>query len=247
MEQRFDDPSDELEQLDEDAPEAQYEDDNEPQAPVMVQIRLNGRTVTVTEEVADLIHAREEEQKRIIGRQGEELGQLRARTRPEPQQAPEPSDNDDLEFFTSPSKAMAKRLAEAEERAYKKIQADLDIKERQKQYWGKFYADNKDLSDHEEVVQFVVQKHYDDLKDLSPAESQREIAAKVNAFLGRSQQGKPLPNRPAQAERPSHPAPQGRPAQPKEAPKRRYIGLSAILAENAEKKRRQKYQLSKDE
>lgn len=239
MEQSYQDPGDELEQFDDTTPEEVEED--EPQEPQLVRVRMNGKTVMVTEEVADLIHERELEQQRVISRMGTELGTLRKQPQETRQTAADTEENPDLEWFTSPSKA----AAAAEERAYQRIQAELDRKDAQRKYWGKFYSTNKDLADHEEVVQFVVQKHFDELKDLTPSDSQREIAAKTKAFLGRSQGGKTLPNRPATSERSANPAPQR--TQPAEAaPQRRYIGLSAELAAQAERKRRARYNVPKD-
>jgi vacuolar-type H+-ATPase subunit I/STV1 len=240
MEQRLDDTSEELEQLEEDAPE----EDVEPQAPVMVRVRLNGQTVEVTEAVADAIHAREADYQRQISKMGTELGQLRKQPEKVSEQPAEFTQEDDLEFFQSPTKAVEKRLREAEERAYQRIQADNARQKAQEQYWGKFYSDNKDLAEHEEVVQFLVQKNFEELKDLTPAESQRELANKAKAFLGRPQGGKPLPKGPAHSERPSNPTPSAPKAE--ETPTRKYQGISAEIAAQAEKRRRALYNIRKD-
>jgi hypothetical protein len=244
MEQAFVDPSEELDQLDDNAPEVI----DEPREPVMVNIRYAGSTYQVPEHLADAWQRREDEFQARLSRQGQELGQLRQQTqqpRPERQEPAEPTQDDDLEFFQSPSKAMEKRVRQAEERAYQRIQEETAQREARNKYWGKFYADNKDLADHEDVVQFLVQKHFEDLKDLSPAESQRELASKAKAFLGRPQGGKPLPDRQVTTERSSNPTPPARP-KAEEAPKRKYTGLSAELAAKAERRRRAAYNIPKD-
>ncbi len=240
MEQRFDDTGEELEQLEEDAPEEEVE----PQAPVMVRVRLNGQTVEVTEAVADAIHAREADYQRQISKMGSELGQLRKQPQETSQKASEPTQDEDLEFFQSPTKAVEKRLREAEERAYQRVQADNMRQKAQEKYWGTFYSDNKDLAEHEEIVHFLVQKHFEELKDLSPAESQRELASKAKAFLGRPQGGKPLPKGQAYSERPSNSSPPAR--KPEEPSKRQYQGISDELTAQAERRRRALYNIRKD-
>jgi hypothetical protein len=65
--------------------------------------------------------------------------------------------------------------------------------------------------------------------------------------LGKPQSGKPLPKGTAQSERPSNPTPPARPQQTEEPPKRRYVGFSAVLAAQAERRRRAQYNIPKDD
>jgi hypothetical protein len=245
MEQFDQDPS-ELEQP-EQTPEDLYEEDDEPQAPKLVRIRLNGKTVEVPEDVAAVIEEHEAERQKLISRMGTELGTLRKQPQEARQADPEPSPDDDLEFFQSPTKAAAKREARLREELKAEMRSEYQATQARQQYWGKFYSDNQDLVGQDDVIQFLVQKHFEELKDLSPAESQRELAAKAKTFLGRSQGGKPLPKGPAQSERPSNPTPPARTKQPEETPKRKYRGLSAELAAQAERRRRAQYNIPKDD
>ncbi len=247
------DPEDDSDQSDEVAPTSLYEDDEDDdagqpyQAPKLVRVRMHGRTVEMTEEAALAFEEHEAERQKTISRMGTELGSLRKQTPAEPIPAASDAD-DDLEFFQSPSKTMAKHLAAAEERAAQRIQAELDRKDAVKSYWTKFYSVNKDLVEHEEVVQFLVSKHFEDLKDLSPVESQREIATKARTFLGKpAAAAKALPKGEARTERPSHPAPAGRPQPAEQTPQPRYKGLSAELAKMAERRRKALYSSPKDE
>lgn len=244
MEQQYDqDPSEELDPSASDAPVDFEEEEDEPQAPRMVRIRLNGKTLEVTEEQAQIIEEHEAERQRVISRQGQELGELRQRTREDHRREPEPAPEDeDLEFFQSPSKAMAKRLQEAEERAYQRVRADQQMEQARQQYWGKFYADNKDLVEQGEVIQYLFQRDYGELKDLSLAESQKVLAAKAKAFLGHApSQGKPLPKGPAQSERPgANPTARTTPA----PQQKKSLGFTAdLLAARNERRRKAKYNI----
>src|SRR5262245_51089051 len=124
MEQPFDAPE-ELEQLEE-APKEQFEEEDAPQEPQLVRIRMHGKTVMVPEDVAEAFEAHEAERQKVISRMGQELGQLRRAPREEqPVQRPaEPTQDDDLEYFQSPAKAVQRRIEEAEERAYQRIKQE---------------------------------------------------------------------------------------------------------------------------
>lgn len=248
MEQQFEDTSESLEQSEGFAPEDLFEADDAPQAPALVRIRLNGKTIEVPEDVADAIQAREADYQRQISKMGQELGSYRRQSEPEPKPEVSPQD-EDMEFFTSPSQAVAKRLKEAEERAYRRLQEDLQREKSRERWWGKFYSDNSDLKDHQDVVEFVVQKNYEDLKDLDQANAHKEIASRVNQFLGRkpATTTRSLNDRQVVTERSSQPAPQGRrqsapeASQPQGRPK--LVGISAALAAEAEKRRKAQYNI----
>lgn len=245
-EQHLEDPSDELEQLDEAAPEAQYDDDDEPQPePQLVRVRLNGKTLMVTEDVADAIQARESDYQRQISKMGTELGALRSQTQPRPERPTEPAADDDLEFFQSPTKAVEARVRQAEERAYQRIQAERAQEKAREQFWGAFYRDNKDLKDQQEVVEYIFARDSRELADYGIAEGQQEIARRVKTFLGMVPKGNPLPRGKAQAERAGNPAPQSR-QRPEEPKPQKTLGLSDAIASRAERRRKALYEAKKD-
>lgn len=249
MEQRYDDPSEELD-LSQSAPEEEY-DDQEPQEPQLVRVRLNGKTVMVTEDVADAIQAREADYQRQISKMGTELGQLRRQPQ-EPARASEPPTADeDLGWYQSPSKAAAAREAKLREDLRNELRKEQELERAQARWWGKFYADNPDLKDDEEAVQFIVQRNYDTIKDLDQAECHRELADRTRKFLKRPAQGhgtrRQMPSGQVETERSSNPPPASRPRQQDEPTQRpRLVGLSAEVARRAEERRRAAFNIKKD-
>ncbi len=241
----LEDPSENLDQSDDAAPEEEVE----AVEPVYVNIRYAGNTYTVPEHLADAWHAREDDFRKKLSDRGDELGRLRQQTQPAPrqEQSQEVDPVDDLtEFLASPSKVLAQREKRLREEVKAELRQELDMKSAQQQYWGTFYNENKDLAGQEDVIEFLVTKHFQDLKDLSPAESRIELAKKAKSFLGRSTAGKPLPGRQVQGERPSSSTPPTRPKPVEEPPKRKYGGLGAELAAQAERRRRAQYNIPKD-
>jgi hypothetical protein len=220
----------------EDAPAEQF--DETPQEPRYVTIRLNGQSLEVTEAVADAIHAREADYQRQISKMGTELGTLRRQPQQAPQQAPGATQDDDLEFFQSPTKAVSKQVQKAVEDALQQMEQRNAQRDALAKWWGKFYSDNKDLSDHQDVVGYVVQQHMDDLKDLDQGTAHREIARFTRTFLGtRQAEGKTLTDRQVETERPTSPPPaRSAPKKGSEAPQTISDALRALSEEHRRKR-----------
>lgn len=219
------------------------EPQEEPSEPVFVNIRYAGQSYQVPEHIADAWQKREDDFNRKLSQQGAELGQLRRQSRPpEPQpESVQPTEDEDLAFFQSPSKAISQREARLREQLKQELKQELTLEQQRQQYWNQFYQENPELKSRERLVNFIVAEQYESLKDLSPAESQREIARMVRETLGNpAQEAKALPNRQAVTERPSNSRPQPRQA-PQEPSQPRLTGLSAELAARAERRRKAQY------
>ena len=218
------------------------EPQEEPSEPVFVNIRYAGQSYQVPEHIADAWQKREEEFNKKLSTQGAELGQLRRQVRqPEPESVPQvPAEDEDLAFFQSPSKTIAQREARLREQLKQELRQELTVEQQRQAYWSQFYQENPELKARERLVNFIVAEQYEALKDLSPAESQREIARLARETLGApAPEGKPLPVKQAVTERPSNPRHQRQAPQELQTP--RLTGLSAELAARAERRRRAQY------
>lgn len=241
MDQQFEDTSEELEQL-----ETDPEEEVEPQEPVLVRVRIDGKTLMVTEEVADALQAREAAFQKKISEQGAELGRIRQQVKQEPRQEQQAdSGNDDLEFFQSPTKAFQKHTESLETRITDKIRQEYAVEQSRREYWGQFYKDNPSLVGKEKFVHAIVAQEYDSLKDLPPDQSRTELGRIIGEMVGTQESGerKTLPNKQATSERASNP-----PGAPRKAPQQVQpaLGLSAAIKARAEARRRAQFN-QKDE
>lgn len=224
------------------------EPQEESSEPVFVNIRYQGQSYQVPEHIADAWQKREEEFNKKLSTQGAELGQLRRQARqPEPEPVQQaPTEDEDLAFFQSPSKAISQREARLREQLKQELRQELTVEQQRQAYWSQFYQENPELKSRERLVNFIVAEQYDSLKDLSPADSQREIARMARETLGSpAQETKPLPNRQAVTERPSQSRPQPRQV-PQEPSQPRLTGLSAELAKRAEQRRKAQYAIQEE-
>jgi len=241
VEQVYDETPEELleEPVDQETPQPEPE-------PVFVNIRYAGQSYQVPEHIADAWQKREEDFSRKLSEQGKELGQLRRQAQPvEPPPAPDEDTDEDLTFFQSPSKAIAQREARLRDQLKAELKQELTLEQQRQQYWSQFYKDNHDLSGRERLVNFIVAEQYETLKDLSPADSQREIARLVRETLGApAPEGKPLPTKQVVTERPSNPRQAPRQAPEPQTP--RLTGLSAELARRAEQRRKAQYAIQEE-
>jgi hypothetical protein len=102
-------------------------------------------------------------------------------------------------LFEDPEKA----LQVHEQRVIQKLKAQEDQKNRETHFWNTFYSENKDLSDHQDVVNFAMNKHWDELSRLHPEQAQKKIAdytrKTILKFKGGQETTKELPSGAAKA------------------------------------------------
>jgi hypothetical protein len=102
-------------------------------------------------------------------------------------------------LFEDPEKA----LQVHEQRVIQKLKAQEEQKNRETQFWSTFYSENKDLSDHQDVVNFAMNKHWDELSRLHPEQAQKKIAdytrKTILKFKGGQETTKELPSGAAKA------------------------------------------------
>lgn len=197
---------DQFEQDPMEQPEFEQEGDEPQPEPKLVRIRLQGKTLMVTEDVADAIQAREDGFNRKLSEQGAELGRLRQQSRPEtPQAQPEDPADQDLEFFQSPTRFLQRFAQQVEERTTQRLQQEQQAREGIRQWWDNFYRQNGDLDGHRRAVDFVMQEIYQEIAHLPLHESQQILADRTREFLGGKgqQEGRTLPNKQVTSERSS--------------------------------------------
>ena len=234
MDQPYD-PAADGDQEDVETPEEVVEEPSEPQ---IVRIKVNGKVLMVPEDVADAIQAREDDFNRRLSQQGAELGRLRQQQQPQqPQTTPE---DEDLAFFTSPSQALKRALAEERELRRQEDQ----LREAQRVYWNAFYKEHNHLVGRETVVESVLNQNLQYLATLSPAQSRKELGEYVTTLLTPTDQGtkKRLPQGQVVSERASNPPPTRR-AAPK-TDDDSYSGED-ILRQRRERMRRAMYKMPK--
>lgn len=96
-------------------------------------------------------------------------------------------------LFEDPEKALQLH----EQRVIQKLKAQEEQKAREQGFWSSFYSENKDLSEHQDVVQFAMNKHWDELSKLHPDQAQKKIAdytrKTILKFKGGQETTKELP------------------------------------------------------
>jgi len=220
--------------------------EEEPRAEQLVRIRYAGNTYEVPESLADVWTKREEDFQRKLSAQSQELGQLRRQTQA-PSPTPADTQDEDLEFFQSPSQAIRKRTQSLREELKQELRQELTLEQQRQKYWSQFYNTHKELRGRESLVTYVVNEHYDALKDLAPADSQREIARLVKTTLGmEDDQVTRLPNRQVTSDRATQNQPRQR-VEPEEPQTSQLTGISAELAARAERRRQAHYSIPKEE
>lgn len=75
-------------------------------------------------------------------------------------------------LFEDPEKALQLH----EQRIIKKLKEEEAIKQNEKNFWDGFYSKNKDLSDDQDLVQFAMNKHWDELRSLHPDQAAERLA-----------------------------------------------------------------------
>lgn len=239
MEHIFDDATDEpmedpVDQPEEAQPEVQF-----------VRIRYNGDTYEVPEHLADAWQRREDDFNRKLSDQATSLRsrwEASREAQPQPERQPAASQDEDLEFFQSPTQAFQRRMAAEREQLKKELREEYQQTSIREKYWGAFYSKNPTLVGKEWLVDALVNRDYNNLKDLSAEESHRLLAEAAQSVLGNAQPEtkRTLSERRAQPERPSNPRPQA-PKRAEEPPQK--LGLSAALNARAEARRRATYNI----
>lgn len=141
----------------------------ETQEPEYVTIRLNGKSLQVTTDVADAIAERERDAQRKISEQGAELGSLRQQvrdiegrvTKPEPTG---PAKDPDLEFFEAPTSVLDRKVAQTKEEVKAEIRAEYEAERRAERFWDTFYKENPTLRGKEVVVRAVLHENWSELE-----------------------------------------------------------------------------------
>ena len=102
-------------------------------------------------------------------------------------------------LFEDPEKA----LQVHEQRVIQKLKAEEAQRNNERKFWDTFYSDNKDLSEHQDIVQFAMNKHWDELARLHPDQAQKKIAdytrKTILKFKGGQETTKELPSGVAKA------------------------------------------------
>jgi hypothetical protein len=225
-------------QLEEETPVEDVEE--ETGEPELVRVRLNGQTLMVTADVADAIQAREDAFQKRFSEQGAELGRLRKQPEQPKQAEPDPAD-EDLEFYTSPSKAWAKREARLREEFGQALTERENLTARREVYWKKFYTENDEFVGREKLVNAVVASEYDRLSQLSPEDAQEQLAITLHGMLGTEPGVKSrktsMTTRQVTAERSANPPRKGQP----QAASPKTVTLSDGIRQRAEARRKALY------
>lgn len=212
-------------------------------APEFVEIKIDGKTYSVTPEVAEAMQARERSFNQRFSQQGQELGQLRQmvntinQSNQRPQDpAPGPADDPDLPFFESPSRAIKQFGQTLRQELTQELRQQYQIEREREAWWGHFYRDNPQFVGKEAVVNAVLVQSFDAIKDLPGPQARQKLAESINELVGSFQQPgtrQPASSRPAVTERASGPrAPVASPAEP-EGP----TTLTEILMKRREQRR----------
>jgi hypothetical protein len=158
--------------------------DAPPAPPPLVTVKVGAREFQVSPEMAEAYAQRERDYEAGIARQGQELGELRARQREyDAQQArlraavvgdvsPQRPDVA-TELFTDPATALQRHKAEI----LAEWQQQQSIERGKAEFWDTFYAQHPDLSRAQEhwLVETVLQRHFRDLAALSVEEGQKKL------------------------------------------------------------------------
>lgn len=139
----------------------------------------------------DAIRYAEELQRDAIQRDAYEKGKLDAL--PKEEEPPEKDffDGIENEIFENPKEAMKKVYEKAKLDAEKKVEAMLAEKEKAREQaarveatWNSFYTSNQDLVENQDVVNYVLQKNWNELGGMQADKALEKLAEKTRAFLG---------------------------------------------------------------
>lgn len=165
--------------------EPQVQSKEEPKEPAKEQskeqapIYLGGKKFNSVEELAEYTQQLE----------ASKYSQPIQQYQPQPQQEKPLSEL----IFEDPEKA----LQIHEKRVIQKLKAEEEQKTKELHFWESFYRENKDLADHQDIVQFSMNKNWDELSRLHPDQAQKKIAdytrKTILKFRGSSETTRELP------------------------------------------------------
>lgn len=75
-------------------------------------------------------------------------------------------------LFEDPEKALLLH----EQQIIERMRAEEHSRNSEKQWWDSFYSKNKDLSEDQDVVQFTVNNHWNELKSMHPEQAAEKLA-----------------------------------------------------------------------
>lgn len=146
-------------------------------APKFVTVKHGGRELQVPEDLAGAWQEREREFETRIGKQGQELGELRkwrqqaeAAIRPQPAQPAEPDIN--TLWFENPQAAYQKIKQDVRE----EITSDYRRDQALRSFWDGFYRGNDDLREDAWVAETVFRDNFQDLADMPTSKAQEKLA-----------------------------------------------------------------------
>lgn len=127
----------------------------------------------------------------------EVIDKLQQITNPQPQVAVDP-DAEIADLLFEDPKAAIKVISD---RAQQKAKQEMEQSRQHDRAWDEFYKANPDLREHEDFVQFVLNKNLETIKsmDLSQAIAHvsHETRARLAKVRGSASSGQPLPSKPA--------------------------------------------------
>lgn len=84
-------------------------------------------------------------------------------------------------LFEDPEKALELH----EEQIVQKIRAEESKRAKEKAWWDQFYSGNKDLADEQELVSFVLNKHWNELRAMHEDHAGKKLAEYTRQTLSR--------------------------------------------------------------
>lgn len=170
-----------------------------PAQPERRTVKIGAREFAVDPDVAEAYAQREREYETGFARQGEELGQLRARQREWDAQQErlraavtgtpaEPATPDiDTELFVNPKAALQRLKAEIiSEQETRQLQT-RQAQESREQFWNDFYGQHPDLSkaDDHWLIESVLQRNFRSLAAMTTGEGMKKLGdLSRDAILG---------------------------------------------------------------
>ena len=102
-------------------------------------------------------------------------------------------------LFEDPEKALAMH----EQKVIQKLKAEENQRRQEQEFWSKFYSENKDLEDNSDIVQFTLNKNWNEFETLHPDQASQKLAEysrkTMSRFRGTQETRNALPSGQAKA------------------------------------------------
>jgi hypothetical protein len=102
-------------------------------------------------------------------------------------------------LFEDPEKALALH----EQKVISKLKAEENQRKQEQEFWTKFYSENKDLEESSDIVQFTLNKAWQELETLHPEQASQKLAEytrkTISRFRGTQETKNALPSGQAKA------------------------------------------------